>query len=435
MYPTALYADSTNNLLYSAGYFTSIDNNRRWGIASWNTDQWDSLGLGIDYDSVSSQPQMTRGFLWDNGYLYTVGSFRRAGTINSNCIARWNGTIWDSVPGCKIAAYQSINDIVKYNGEIYICGSFDSIGSLPAHGLAKWDGNAWHTVANNYDFATQGVLGRIRFYHGRLYVSGMFRDPNGNTCRLARWDGLNWYFMTTEVQGGLADIWDMEVYEDKLYVAGLFFQSAGNAANCLQSWNDTTWCAVGGSIQILSNPYPVIRDLCVYNNKLYCAGNFEMIGGVPANSIALWDGTDWCSLGSTFDNGGITQMAFYQDTLYVVGGFQNVDTVPATYVAKWIGGNYIDACGHLTTNVAGTNLNAGATVFPNPAHNQFTLQFSSSAQRTVVLCDPFGRELLREQVSASQHIINVASFAEGIYFYTIMEPGASTVTGKFIVQH
>jgi hypothetical protein len=433
--PKALYIDSVDNLLYAGSYFTSINGEQRWGVASWDNSEWDSLGLGINNDTVSNSPGPVNGFLRDGNYIYVVGAIKRAGTINTNGIARWDGTNWDSVPGCRIPDYESVTDIIQYNGDIYICGGFDSVGGLPLHGLAKWNGISWQAVANNYDFTTQGYLNRLIFYHGRLYVAGNFPDPNGNTCRLARWDGWNWHFMTNDIQGSIAGIYDMVVYQDRLYVGGMFFQAGGNVANSLQSWNDTTWNAVGGSVQILTNSYPTIFDMTVDNGKLYCVGNFEMIGGVPTNSIAIWDGEDWCGLGSTFDMGGLRQIAFYQDTMYVAGGFWSIDGDSIRFMAKWIGGNNVDTCGHLTIGIQENRSDYYLLSYPNPANTELTFQFSSSIQKSVLLYDSFGRLVLTEQTSSSQHVLNVESFAEGIYFYSIIEDGELKANGKFLVVH
>ncbi len=435
MYPTAVLADSVNGLLYAGGYFTEINSVQRWGIASWNNSDWDSLGLGIDNDSIST-PGSTKGFLRDGNYVYAVGSFRRAGTINTNGIARWNGLNWDSVPGCRIPNYQAVNDIIKFNGEIYICGSFDSVGNIPAHGLAKWNGTSWQTVGNNYDFATLGFINRMRFYHGNLYVSGNFPDINGNTCRLAKWDGFNWYFMTSAIQGSIAAIQDMEVFQNKLYVAGLFFQSSGNVANSLQSWNDTTWSGVGGSVQILANQNPTIRDLCVHSNLLYCGGNFEQIGGVMSNSIAIWNGMDWCSLGSTFNGGGVNQIEFYDDTMYVIGGFTSIDQISATYAAKWLGGNYIDTCGHLTTSIEDINKSVEVLIWPNPTSELLNFRFHEPGiEHLITIYDSFGREIWRKETSEMIIDFPAFKFANGMYFYAISEDDRSILAGKFLIEH
>lgn len=185
-YPTSIFADSLNGQLYVGGPFTQVNSESRWGVAKWNTASWDSLGLGIDNDSIST-PGPVKCFLRDGNYIYAVGAFaEEPGTINTTGIARWNGVFWDSVPGCRIPDYQAVSDIIKYNGELYICGNFDSVGNIPAHGLAKWNGNSWQSVGTNYDFSTLGFLTRARFYNGQLYVSGNFQDNNGKYWQISK---------------------------------------------------------------------------------------------------------------------------------------------------------------------------------------------------------------------------------------------------------
>ncbi len=435
-WPTVLYGDSVSDKLYIGGQFSRVNGNIIRGITAWNGSQLDSVGHGFDYDTtVNYYPGNIHGLIKRDSCIYAVGAFLRAGYITCEFMSRWNGSTWDSIPGGQPNGV--VLDIVEFNNDLYICGVFDSVGDVSASGVARWDGIAWHAIGPNYPFDSSGILNEIEFYRGNLYLGGNFYDPLGNYCYLAKWNGSTWSFLTSDLQCGIGGINSMKVFIDELYVGGLFMQSSINAGTGIIRWNDTLWRDVGGSLQIGNNQNPTVKDMCTRNGKLYCAGNFEIVGGVSANGLASWDGTQWCGYGTDFLfnslQSGSMCLAFFRDTLYVGGQFDHVNTVSSLRIAQWIGGNFVDTCGYPTD--INEHVDNTISLFPNPADASLTFQFSSSNQKSILLYDSFGRLLLTEQTSTSQHILSVESFAEGIYFYTIVEEGEVKAHGKFVVAH
>ena len=67
-----------------------------------------------------------------------------------------------------------------------------------------------------------------------------------------------------------------------------------------------------------------VQGLEVHNGLLYVCGGFSYAGHVPAERIATWDGTEWCSIGGSFGDAVVTSMAFYNDTLYIGAGLDAV---------------------------------------------------------------------------------------------------------------
>jgi hypothetical protein len=443
----SLFADSINNKLYAGGHFTQVNNTVMWGIASWNGNRWDSLRHGMDDSSYTNMPANTNSINRYGNYLYMGGSFLRAGNLpNTHYLARWDGSQWSAVPGG--APNNVVDDIIVYNNELYICGVFDSVGNVPASGIAKWNGTTWQSIGPNYDFCPPTIgyaVLKMAFYHGNLYAGGIFEDLSANICRLAKWNGVNWQFLTNNLQGGIADVDAMEVYNNKLYVAGLFFTSDGNVANSIISWDDTTWCAVGGSVQILTNQYPQINDMCIHNGKLYCVGNFEKIGGISAKGLASWDGTQWCGFNTNFDTyfhqmEGAYKIAFYNDTMYVAGGFQYADTVFTNFIAKWIGGNYVDTCGTISTGINQlTVTNSTFGVFPNPANENITINFNSPYTNNlqIKIIDVLGQTVIEkkeETISGSfEKQIDVSNLNAGVYMIMI-RAGEKEFAQKLIIQ-
>jgi hypothetical protein len=434
---TQMFTDTINDKLYVAGPFTKVDDNIVPGIAGWDGNGWDSLGHGIDnYTSGPFPPGNTWGIDRLGSYLYIGGNFSWTGYAQSEYLSRWDGTAWSTIPGGQ--PNHSVVDVVAYNNELYICGVFDSVGNVSANGIARWDGAAWHAIGSNYNFSANGSVLKMQFYHGNLYVGGMFQDPLGNTCRLAKWDGITWQFMTNDLNG---DVWDLEIFNDELYLSGSFYQTSGNVGNCIMRWNDTTWSDVGGGVDVYMSSNPVIKDMCIHNGKLYCTGYFAQVGGITAMALASWDGTNWCGYNTSFqintqECGGIN-IAFYHDTLYVSGGFTLVEGDTMYAIAEWIGGNFVDQCGNTTGINESISFDGSILLFPNPANQVVIIECKEMLIDVgVIIIDQLGREVRRERINNNRQFeISTVDLTEGMYFYQLIEKGEKKAHGKFIVQH
>src|SRR6185369_6253161 len=70
------------------------------------------------------------------------------------------------------------------------------------------------------------------------------------------------------------------------------------AAMNIAAWNGTAWQPLGTGIPQLDDRYSPVQAMAVYNGEVVVAGYFNQAGGVAANNIARWNGTQWRTLGS-----------------------------------------------------------------------------------------------------------------------------------------
>lgn len=86
-----------------------------------------------------------------------------------------------------------------------------------------------------------------------------------------------------------------------------------------------------------------VYDLIVYNNELYAAGQFSVVGGMVRPNIAKWNGTTWSTVGGTNSilNGGVSKMIIYNNDLYIMGKFYAAGTSTVGHVAKWNGSTWV----------------------------------------------------------------------------------------------
>src|SRR5687767_11636753 len=112
-------------------------------------------------------------------------------------------------------------------------------------------------------------------------------------------------------------------------MVGVFLLLAGVASSADQNW------------QAFPNTFEsnaMINAMVLHRDMLYVGGAFNSIGGVQANNVARWDGTNWSALGNF--SGGVQTLAVTDEGLFVGGQFTSISGVPATNVARWDGTNW-----------------------------------------------------------------------------------------------
>lgn len=260
----------------------------------------------------------------------------------------WSATLGTpGFGGSYVAAFTSYDD--GTGPSLYATGSFMANGVAGGQNIARWDGSAWQSVGGGLIDQYSNILA---VYNGDLIAGGYFNSAGGveGTAKLARWDGTAWHSMGAQSESFLNSVWDLQVWNGELYVAGNYLDLAGNPdLDHIAKWDGTSYSAVGGTI---GGAVPlIVLDLQLADvgdgEKLYAAGRFLNIGGVPANNIAVWDGAAWSALGSGITHTSIAQvicMTTFDDgsgpALYAGGSFSTAGGVPALRVAKWDGASW-----------------------------------------------------------------------------------------------
>ena len=119
-----------------------------------------------------------------------------------------------------------------------------------------------------------------------------------------------------------------------LYAGGNFTTAGGVSANYVAKWDGSEWSALGGGMA--GGNYPYVYALAVSETTLYAGGSFTDAGGVVANNIAKWNGSAWSALGEGVDS-DVYALAVSGTTLYAGGWFTTAGGVSANYIAKWDG--------------------------------------------------------------------------------------------------
>lgn len=233
-------------------------------------------------------------------------------------VQRWTGRTWEPVGGTSLRVNSSGPGNGRRGGfalfdpdgsgaqpeSLYVVGPIVSTSDDPsASGIARFDGVNWVSVGS-YFRSTSARLYDIEVFQGALYVAGESFPTDG--AFIARWDGSTWTTISAPL-GEISTCYDLQVWDQDgpgplpahLYAAGIFDQSLLDppGPSYLAAWDGSMWSSVGLG---LTNRPGVALGLGVYDtdhnsatpSDLYVVSNFNDVDAI-VGGITRWNGTEW----------------------------------------------------------------------------------------------------------------------------------------------
>ena len=315
---------------------------------------WESLGSGIPNGVVNAVATST------NGNIYNGGDFSHAGSIAANNIAVWGGTSWSPLGSGSNAPINALQ--VLPNGNVVAGGSFTEIGGITTSGIAIWDGTNWSSLG-------AGIVGTIFAIeidsNGNIYVAGIFETIAGTGARnIAYWNGNQWSALTdssTALAGTNNEIRSLEIDDAGiLYAGGNFDEAGGITANRIATWNGTNWGTLGDGTS------GFVQAITSNDSDIYIGGNFALAGGMTVNRIARWNknASSWSTLGNGVNN-NVNALLHDGTYLFAGGVFDIASDTNGDYIvdniARW---NETDGWQALGTNTqVGVDVQVNAMQF------------------------------------------------------------------------
>jgi hypothetical protein len=369
-----------NNELYVGGLFTSFGGIIAHGIARWNGSNWSSVGVGNFLQSPVSD------ILVYNGNLYfTAGK-----------LYKWDGSTIQEFTysnSSQNIVPVSGRDLHVFNGELYI-----STGNSV---LLKYNGLSFSEVAT--DFSIVGQIRCVDDFNNALYLGttkGLFKNQNGN------WIDCNGITTVTP------EVYDIETYNNELYVLGYFSSIGGLTVNNLAKYNGTSWT----NIVLPEGNYPLTYPLAGYtfgtnhmkamNNELYIAhtlvSNQQTFLACP---LTKFNGNQWIQIAENYSSGGGCSI-MYNNELYCggkfPGGFSNAQVIE--HLAKLQNTSVLSE-----TNYSNFQLN------PNPTSNTATIKSEQLKNESFIICDQLGRTVIAGKLDGISTEVNLSTLSKGAY--------------------
>lgn len=369
-----------NGDLIVGGGFQSVNDVPAVGVARWDGMAWQSLDEGLHH-SFGSNGVAYSVLTLPDGSVMVGGAFERAGTIQTDSVARWDGTSWQALgrglkgyvysltllPDGRVAAggemwghwpddgrsfavwegaawrfklplrtSASIECLtVLPNGGIFAGGTFNSLQELAYSNAAIWN------EAAGWSGFGSGIYGRIdsmaELDDGHVVAAGGFSGGWGNTyvAGLASWDHGGFIGIGATTYGGINAL--SRSGGGGFVVAGSFTNFDDVSLNRVARWDGHQWNALGGGLQ--DEAYTV---LSLPNGDVIAGGRFQSSGnGTLLGRVGYWNGTEWLPMGEGLPGSnyyGVQSLLKTRDGSILAGcALDDADTPGIHTLMRWDG--------------------------------------------------------------------------------------------------
>ena len=373
----AVFDDGSGPTLYAGGGFTTAGGIEVNHIAKWDGSAWSALSGPT---GTGTQEWVGAMATFDDGSgpaLYVGGWFTTAGGVAVNNIAKWDGSNWSALTGPSgTGTDDRVRDLVVYDDgdgpALYAGGLFTTAGGVAVNNIARWDGSSWSELAGALGTGTSGEIETFEIYDDgsgtALYAAGSFDSAGGVVVNnVARWDGAAWTALNgPSGTGTVGLVMSLAVFDDgsgaRLFAGGALFVAGGVQADYIASWDGSNWSPLTGTSG--SGVDYFVRTLCVFDDgngeELIVGGAFRSADGMTANQIVSWDGSSWTQLNTISGNGVNSLVEAFEvfddgsgSALYVGGWFRQAGDRTVHRIGRWDGADWTPL-----TGPAGTGVNA-----------------------------------------------------------------------------
>ncbi len=354
--------------LVAAGEFTIAGGIAAERVATWSGSAWAPLGGGLSGPSFGALVFDADGDGPETPAVYVVGNFTTSGTVLSNGVAKLSQAGWQSL-GSGVGPAQ-VYCVMAFDPDsdgaaprsLHIGGGFVASGGVLLNRVARWDTTApgsWAPLGSGINGVGPFVAALLSFDEDdagpapeELYAGGRFTSAGSVAANsVARWDGTTWTPLGTGLNNDVFALASFDVDgggpEPAAVFAGGAFTAAGSgSANRVARWIPSTglWSPLGAGMNDTVLAFGSFDDDGDGLPTLYAGGRFTMAGGLPANRVAHWNGSEWSAIGTGL-NGQVNALLTFDDdgigpnvaVMYVGGAFTSAGGADAHGIARWDG--------------------------------------------------------------------------------------------------
>jgi len=170
-----------------------------------------------------------------------------------------------------------------HNGDLIAGGSFATAGEVIVNNIARWDGSEWQAIGSGMNMPVESFAAQ----DGYLIAGGEFTTAGGVAAsRIARWDESEWHPMGAVMSGppDIVGFWvsALAIHDGNLIAGGRFSTAGGVTANNIARWNGSEWHP------LVTGMNRRVQTLTVHDGYLIAGGDFTTAGGQTASFTARW---------------------------------------------------------------------------------------------------------------------------------------------------
>lgn len=293
-----------------------------------------------------------------NGDKYLIGGdFNMVDVFRTNSLAVFDLNTWKfddwkfDLNLSTTHTSRGVHDLLITDGKLYAAGRYSHVEGNTMNGLAIYDIDTKTLTTTTNFFNVSTAIGRkLLKYGSHVYLGGVNLTNASNRKNLLRFnataatldESFTMDVVRTDFSSG--DVHALEVYDDKLYIGGIFDEI--NSEDGFFSFaaydliEDELLTVIKPEIAYSTASFH-IRDIVKDGTKLYVAGSMDEIEGEEVKRLAEYDlTTNTFNTSKTFDfqqtaGYGFSKIAVNGDKLYVVGNFLLLSPVSNRYLARF----------------------------------------------------------------------------------------------------
>ncbi len=380
-----------DNQLYVGGDFNQIGGIVAFGLASWD---------GLNWHTIAPTP--------GNGGAKDMVEFNNSLFFTGNKLFKWNGVSLSEFSYFN-TNYQSnfeINgsDLHVFNNELYIIAQNPSI-------ILKYNGISFSEILID---SSMGNIQCIDDYNNQLFIgtsNGLYKLVNSG------WEKCSGVAVNDPM------IYDIESYNNELYVIGNFNSIGGISVKNFAKFNGNIW----SNISLPDGFWPTIFPGVVKHNalkkiqgSLYVSAEFASMQAFNFNPSPLYkyNGSQWLNVAvnnhCSSDNGCSRTSEIFNNELYCGGSFMFFSDDPYCSSSIYI----IERIAKLDPNALSVDSvpdNSEVSISPNPTAHTITIKGEKNLNQTFHIYDQMGREVFKGKLTGTETDVNLSSLSKGMY--------------------
>jgi len=154
-----------------------------------------------------------------------------------------------------------------------------------------------------------------------------------------------WHYVDGGVSSEIRDMF-YEPVSNRIYCVGRFVQAGDNVVNGTAYWDGSAWHPMGNGIDN-AFVFPPVQCESIGADSVMVSGFFHTAVGTPdTRGTALWDGSDWRSIGPRGSRGIVWGMLTNEDGLTVAGEFDTIAGLPYKSISRYRDGSWEELCAY-----------------------------------------------------------------------------------------
>lgn len=307
--------------LYAGGDFSVVSGQNQRGMAKINLSN-NSL---MNCANIDGSVGLVRDFIVDEADIYVGGRFNTVNGQNKPLLAKLNRYSWALDAGFDVTFdLNQVTGLAIQGDQLLIGGIFNQVNGSPRKNLAQVNRNTG--ALHPWKPDVEGTIEKLFTFNGNPYIIG-------NMDQMERIIRNSFFAMKLPERriipinytaSGFSNSYrDIAKHGNTLFFCGAMTNATinGTPVSHLFALNIQTGVVQSiGSFGGIANPF--LSRLMVHNGKLYVAGYFTQVNGLPRNRIAAFKLSDYTLDDWTPQVGGnttATKMDVKDGKLYLSG--------------------------------------------------------------------------------------------------------------------